>query len=49
MSEAFIGEIRLFGFNRTPIGWMPCAGQLLPIDQYTALFSVIGTTYGGNG
>ena len=49
MSESFIGEIRLFGFNRVPTGWLPCAGQQLPIDQYTPLFSVIGTTYGGNG
>ena len=49
MSDAYIGEIRLFGFNRVPLNWMACAGQLLPIDQFAALFNVIGTTYGGNG
>ena len=49
MSEPFIGEIRLFGFNFAPIGWAMCAGQLLPISQNTALFSLLGTTYGGNG
>jgi len=49
MSEAFIGEIRGFGFNFAPLGWAQCNGQLLPISQNTALFSVIGTTYGGDG
>jgi microcystin-dependent protein len=49
MSEAYIAEIRAFGFNFQPRGWMFCNGQLLPINQYTALFSILGTTYGGNG
>jgi microcystin-dependent protein len=49
MSEAFIGEIRSFGFNFAPYGWFQCNGQLLPISQYSALFSILGTTYGGNG
>jgi microcystin-dependent protein len=49
MSQAYIGEIRAYGFNFAPANWMLCNGQLLPISQYTALFSVLGTTYGGNG
>ena len=49
MSEQFIGEIRAFGFNFAPIGWLQCNGQLLPIAQFDALFAIIGTTYGGNG
>ncbi len=49
MSEPFLGEIRLFGFNFAPIGWAMCNGQLLPINQYTALFSLLGTMYGGDG
>jgi microcystin-dependent protein len=49
MSEAYIGEIRAFGFNFAPYNWMFCNGQLLPISSYTALFSILGTTYGGNG
>src|SRR5439155_18983562 len=49
MSEPFLGEIRLFGFNFAPRGWAFCQGQLLPIAQNTALFSLLGTTYGGNG
>jgi len=49
MSDAFIGEIRAFGFNFAPYGWMPCNGQLISISQYTALFALLGTTYGGNG
>jgi microcystin-dependent protein len=49
MSEAYLGEIRCFGFTFAPINWALCAGQLLPISQYSALFSIIGTTYGGNG
>ena len=49
MSEAFIGEIRAFGFNFAPQGWFLCYGQTLPISQYAALFSILGTTYGGNG
>jgi microcystin-dependent protein len=49
MSEPFLGEIRLVGFNFAPVGWALCAGQILPINQNTALFSLLGTTYGGNG
>jgi microcystin-dependent protein len=49
MADPFIGEIRMFGFNFNPRGWAFCAGQLLPISQNTALFSLIGTYYGGNG
>lgn len=47
--DQFIGEIRIFPFNFAPTGWAQCNGQLLPIAQYTALFSLLGTTYGGNG
>jgi microcystin-dependent protein len=49
MAEPFLGEIRLVGFNFAPVGWALCAGQILPINQNTALFSLLGTTYGGNG
>jgi microcystin-dependent protein len=49
MSNPFLGEIRVFGFNFAPTGWFLCEGQLLPISQYTALFSLLGTTYGGDG
>src|SRR6266480_4308295 len=49
MSEPFLGEIRTFGFNFAPRGWAQCNGQLLSISQNTALFSLLGTTYGGNG
>ncbi|MFN2537169.1 MAG: phage tail protein [Mycobacteriales bacterium] len=49
MSEPFIGEIIMFGGNFAPRGWALCNGQLLPIAQNTALFSLLGTTYGGNG
>jgi microcystin-dependent protein len=49
MSDPFLGEIRIFGFNFPPRGWATCSGQLLPIAQNTALFSLLGTTYGGNG
>ncbi|HEV7927056.1 MAG TPA: tail fiber protein [Verrucomicrobiae bacterium] len=49
MSEPFIGEIRMFGFNFPPKGWATCNGQLLPINQYEALFAILGTTYGGDG
>lgn len=49
MSEPFLGEIRLFGGNFAPRNWALCTGQLLAINQYTALFSLLGTTYGGNG
>lgn len=47
--EAFIGSIILFAGNFAPRGWALCEGQLLPIAQNTALFSILGTTYGGNG
>ncbi len=49
MSEAFIGEVRLVGFDFAPRGWALCNGQSLPIAQNQALFSLLGTTYGGNG
>jgi microcystin-dependent protein len=49
MSEAFLGEIRIASFNFAPKGWAQCNGQLLPINQNQALFSILGTTYGGNG
>lgn len=47
--EAFIGEIRFFGGNFAPRGWAFCNGQMLAINQYQALFSLLGTTYGGDG
>ena len=47
--DPFIGELRLFPYNFAPRGWASCNGQLLPIAQYTALFSLLGTNYGGNG
>lgn len=49
MSDPFVAEIRIVGFNFAPRGWAFCDGQLLPISQNTALFSLLGTTYGGNG
>ena len=49
MSDPFIGEVRLYGFNFAPKNWALCNGQLLPIAQNTALFSLLGTTFGGNG
>jgi microcystin-dependent protein len=49
MSEPFLGELRLMAFNFAPRGWAPCNGQLLPINQNQALFSLLGTMYGGNG
>lgn len=49
MSEPFIGQITAFPYGFPPSGWADCNGQLLPISQYTALFSLLGTTYGGNG
>jgi microcystin-dependent protein len=49
VSDPFLGEIRMFGFNFAPTGWAFCNGQLLPISQNTALFSLLGTIYGGNG
>jgi microcystin-dependent protein len=47
--EPYLGQITLVAFNFAPVGWAFCNGQLLPIDQYTALFSLLGTTYGGDG
>jgi microcystin-dependent protein len=49
MSNPFLAEIRIFPFNFAPKGWAFCDGQLLPISQSTALFSLLGTTYGGDG
>jgi len=49
MSNPFVGEIRIFPFNFAPLGWAMCNGQILPISQNTALFSLLGTTFGGNG
>ena len=49
MADPFVAEIRIFPFNFPPKGWAWCDGQLLPISQNTALFSLLGTTYGGNG
>jgi microcystin-dependent protein len=49
MSSPFVAEITMFGFNFAPTGWAFCRGQLLPISQNTALFSLLGTTYGGDG
>jgi len=49
MSDPFLGEIRMVGFNFAPQGWALCNGQLLPISQNAALFGIIGTFYGGNG
>lgn len=49
MTEPFVGEIQLFGFNFAPRGWAYCNGALLAISQNTALFSLLGTRYGGNG
>lgn len=48
-TEPFIGEVALFANNFAPRGWMPCSGQLLAISTNQALFSILGTTYGGNG
>lgn len=49
MADPFVAEVRIFAFNFAPRGWAFCNGQLLPISQNTALFSLLGTTYGGNG
>src|SRR5579875_2410025 len=49
MSTPFLSEIRIFSFNFAPKGWAMCNGQLLPINQNQALFSLLGTTYGGDG
>lgn len=49
MSEPFLAEIHIFGFNFAPRGFAQCDGQLLPINQYQSLYSLLGTTYGGDG
>ena len=49
MSQPFLGQITMFGFNFNPRGWAKCDGQLLPISSNQALFSLLGTTYGGDG
>lgn len=49
MADPFVAEIRIFPFNFAPRGWAFCNGQILPISQNTALFSLLGTTYGGDG
>jgi microcystin-dependent protein len=49
MSDPFLGEIRLFGFPRVPTGWLACNGQSLQISQYDALYTLLGTAFGGDG
>src|SRR5262245_10977384 len=49
MADPFVAEIRIFGFNFAPRGWALCNGQVLPISQNTALFALLGSTYGGDG
>jgi microcystin-dependent protein len=49
MADPFVAEIRIVGFNFAPTGWATCDGQLLPLSQNTALFSLLGTNYGGDG
>jgi microcystin-dependent protein len=49
MSDPYVGEIRLFGFPRVPVGWLACNGAVLSISEYEVLFTLISTTYGGNG
>jgi microcystin-dependent protein len=49
MANPYLAEIRIFSFNFAPKGWAQCNGQLLPINQNAAIFSLLGTTYGGNG
>ena len=49
MADPFYGEIRMFGGNFAPVGWAFCDGSVLPISEYVELFSLIGTTYGGDG
>ena len=49
MADPFVAEIRIFPFNFAPTGWAFCNGQIMPISQNTALFSLLGTTYGGDG
>lgn len=49
MAEVFLGEIRFFAYSKIPAGWLPCQGQVMQITQYAALFSLLGTAYGGDG
>ena len=49
MVDQYLGEIKLAGYNFAPVGWALCAGQIVSISQYSALFSLLGTMYGGNG
>jgi microcystin-dependent protein len=49
MAQPFVGQITLYPYSFAPYGWMDCVGQLLPISQYTALFSLLGTQFGGDG
>ena len=49
MSEPFLAEIKMFGFNFPPRGWALCDGQILPINQNESLYSLLGTVYGGDG
>ncbi|HEX9638728.1 MAG TPA: tail fiber protein, partial [Acidobacteriota bacterium] len=49
MSEPFVGEIKMFAGNYAPVGWALCDGQLVSVSEYDALFSLLGTTYGGDG
>ncbi len=49
MSEPFLAEVKIFGFNFAPRGWAFCDGQILPINQNQSLYSLLGTTYGGDG
>src|SRR6478752_813553 len=49
MSQPFVGEVRLVGFNFAPVGWSTCQGQLVSISENETLFQLIGTTYGGDG
>jgi len=49
MSDQYVGEIRIVGFNYAPVGWALCDGSLLPISAYQALFAVIGNSFGGDG
>ena len=49
MSEPFLGQVTIFGFNFPPRGWAKCDGQILPINQNQSLYSLLGTTYGGDG
>jgi microcystin-dependent protein len=49
MSQPYVGEIKMVGFNRVPNGWFACNGQLVPISEYEVLFTLLGTVYGGDG